>query len=93
MNLLPSEREARRAQALAQLEKTGNLVIHEPCNCGGRIRHNNGGNYHEIISLRLEDNKHYVQFDSTCELTPPAEWEEIASTRAEEIIARHADWL
>lgn len=29
------------------------VLYREPCNCGDRIRHNNGGNYHAIDRLHL----------------------------------------
>ena len=44
--------------------------LEEPCNCGNQIRHNNGGNYHEIIKLIKYKNKLYVFFTDTRELFP-----------------------
>jgi hypothetical protein len=91
MNLLPSERNNRIEQAIKDFEETGRLVISEPCNCGSHIRHNNGGNYHQIIHLARDGDKVFVAFDSTCELVPSAEWEPCEDYRA--LITDYGDWL
>ncbi len=51
------------------------IVMSEPCDCGAQIRHNNGGNYHELVSIAFENDQWYVKFDTTCELTPKPEWD------------------
>jgi hypothetical protein len=39
-----------------KMEKNTITLYAEPCDCGSRIRHNNGGNYHAIHRLHsLED--------------------------------------
>lgn len=91
MRLLPSEQEARTKAAIQEFQETSTLNICEPCDCGSHIRHNNGGNYHEIISLRRDSGQVFVMYDTTCELTPPAQWE--VCTDPETIIREYADWL
>lgn len=27
-------------------------LYQEPCDCGSQVRHNNGGNYHEVVNVR-----------------------------------------
>lgn len=91
MRLLPSVAKERVQQAIEEFEKTGNLIICEPCDCGSHIRHNNGGNYHDIIHLTRDSGRVFVKFDTTCELVAPAEWEDCENP--EQIIQDHADWL
>ena len=39
-------------KAFDDLENGNEVVVYEePCDCGDQIRHNDGGNYHEIVSL------------------------------------------
>lgn len=92
MRLLPSEQKERIEEAVEQFNSTGQLTIEEPCDCGNQVRHNNGGNYHDIIRLARDNDKTFIVEDTTSELEAPAEWEE-ASESAEEIIAKYADWL
>ena len=91
MRLLPSEQAQRATQAIIQFSETGSLVINEPCDCGSHIRHNNGGNYHDIIFLQHDGDQAFVKYETTCELTPPAEWE--TCDDPEKVIRDHADWL
>jgi len=92
MKKLPSERKESIEKAIQEYRKAGKLTICEPCNCGSHIRHNNGGNYHEVIGLSTEyGGQHFVRFGSTCELLPPAEWE--ICENPEDIIREHGDWL
>ena len=42
----------------------------EPCNCGSKTRHNNGGNYHRIIHLIEHKGRLYMLFTNTRELFP-----------------------
>ena len=87
MKLLPIEQQKRVNETLPQLiddAKNGNVVtLYEPCNCGSQVRHNNGGNYHEIVSVVKDKGKWYKKEDSTCELTEPSEWFE---TKEESVI-------
>jgi len=91
MRLLPSEKDSRAAEAIVKYQKTGRLAIYEPCNCGSHIRHNNGGNYHDEIYLRHDSGKDFVKFETTCELEPPAEWQECEDV--ESVVREYADWL
>jgi len=43
-------------------------VLREPCNCGFNIRHNNGGNYHEVLKLLEFKGKLYMLSTDTREL-------------------------
>ena len=77
MKLLPSEENARQAEIVAQIKalKEGDKVyLCEPCDCGSHIRHNNGGNYHDLIAIALDGGQYYRKDDTTCDLIAPAEW-------------------
>ena len=91
MRLLPSEQGEAIQDALEKFAETGSLVIHEPCDCGSHIRHNNGGNYHKIIRLCRDSDQEFVKWDTTCELTAPAMWEPCDDV--EGVIRQYADWL
>lgn len=91
MNLLPSQQKNRIEEAIKNFDTNGKLVIYEPCNCGSHVRHNNGGNYHAIITLQQDDGKIFAKFDSTSELEPPVEWEEVTDYQG--IIKQYADWF
>ncbi|MHC4195647.1 MAG: hypothetical protein ACYSQZ_06855 [Planctomycetota bacterium] len=90
-HLLPSEQKERLYKAIDEFVETGELAIYEPCDCGSHVRHHNGGNYHQEIFLRRDSGKCFVKYDTSCELMPPAEWEECGSPV--DVIRRHADWL
>ena len=91
MNLLPSEQKKAVEEAIKQYNEKGVLSIFEPCNCGSHIQHNNGGNYHDEIYLRCDEGQHFVKYDTTCELSEPAEWEPCEDPHA--VIQENADWL
>jgi len=91
MRLLPSEKEVMIKNAIATLEKYGELCIDEPCDCGSHVRHNNGGNYHTYITLRKDSGKTYVKYETSSELESPAEWGECDDPHL--IIRSNADWL
>lgn len=91
MRLLPTEQATAVETAISEFEQSGELIIREPCDCGDWVKHNNGGNYHQIISLRRDGNKVYSKFDTTCELTPESEWQEEMDWQA--VIRDNADWL
>jgi len=93
MNKLPSEQREAIEKAKAKFAETGRLTIGEPCDCGSHIRHNNGGNYHQIIHLASDGDGYFVKYDTTCELTPAPEWDEITQDKANKIIEDYADWL
>jgi hypothetical protein len=90
---LPSEQAANLAVALGKFRAGEWLEIRQPCDCGSHIRHNNGGNYHQIITLAHDIDGIYIKYDSTCELLPEAEWQKISEDGAEQVITAHADWL
>ena len=52
------------------------LVLSEPCDCGDRIMHNNGGNYHDFVEFLVIDGKYFLREGDTCEHTRPGDWEE-----------------
>lgn len=91
MYLLPTQKKEKLDEAIKEFENNGRLEIHEPCTCGARVQHNNGGNYHDEIYLQADGDQVFVKYDTTCELTPPAEWE--ICDDWEKVIADHADWL
>ena len=79
MKLLPSEtrrREMEIRELVSSLEEGDRIHLSEPCDCGSHIRHNNGGNYHDEITIAIDSGKFYIKNDSTCELNEPAEWVE-----------------
>lgn len=93
MYLLSSEKKAKASEAKDNLFlRHQTIQICEPCNCGGQIRHNNGGNYHEIITLQRDDGRYFVKMDSTSEFWVP-EWKEISKEEAGKIIDENSDWL
>lgn len=91
MRLLPSEQAAAMKKAIEKFNSTGQLTIEEPCDCGNQVRHNNGGNYHDIIRLARDKGQTLIMEDTTSELEPPAEWEECNDPEA--VISKLADWL
>jgi|GEM_PF-4114873 hypothetical protein len=97
MKNLPNERKANEFAALDKFIEEGELTICEPCNCGSQIRHNNGGNYHQIVTLKKEGEHVFVQFSSTCELIDEEEWQQVDKmwppTNVAEIIHECGDWL
>jgi len=93
MRLLPSERKQKEGAAIKKFLQEKKLNIYEPCNCGNMIQHNNGGNYHEIITLIIDEGRYFVAYDTTFELDSPAEWEEINEEKALDIIKANSDWL
>lgn len=93
MRNLPSQREKLVELAKKKLEITKELGIYEPCNCGNRVQHNNGGNYHQEIYLAIDKGRYFVKYETTCELVAPAEWSETTKEKAMEIIEQHGDWL
>lgn len=91
--LLPSEQEKAIKKAKKRLYEKNYLYIEEPCNCGSHIQHNNGGNYHQIYEIKIDQNRYFVKDDCTSELEPPALWEETTKEKAEQLIFSCSDWL
>ena len=54
------------------------IKLSEPCDCGDHIRHNNGGNYHQIIDLESESGAFYKRSYDTADFKDIPEWEEIS---------------
>lgn len=92
LHKLPSEHQEAVQKAIKKLEENCYLEIHEPCNCGSHIRHNNGGNYHQIYEIRKDANDYYVKDDCTSELEPPAVWESRTKEEVYQLIQDCADW-
>ena len=90
MRNLPSEQNENVEIAKETFRREGRLEIDEPCDCGGQIRHNNGGNYHEEISLVKDSGQVFVKYGSTSEYDE-SEWEICEDW--ESVIEEHADWL
>lgn len=63
-------------QLLQELKITGCLIMEEPCNCGNVILHHDGGNYHDFVSYKYDNEKFFVKYDTTC-ILESAEWLEI----------------
>jgi len=94
MKDLPSVQEQNFEEAKNILEKNGEITLYEPCDCGSRILHNNGGNYHQIVSFSIDEGRYFVKEDSTCELTPPpAEWEELDEKHFFTFLKDCVDWM
>jgi hypothetical protein len=63
---------------LARLRAGQTVRFDEPCDCGARTMHHNGGNYHRFVEARMRGKTFELRFGDTCELTPPAELERYA---------------
>lgn len=77
MKLLPSELRARIEEIrkeIRNLKEGERLCYEEPCNCGNNIRHNSGGNYHDIVTIALDGGDYWRLDDSTGGLNEAAEW-------------------
>jgi len=96
MRLLPSEKEKAINETIIKLNEMTNgdiISMYEPCDCGSHIQHNDGGNYHDIVKITKDSDKLFSKEDTTCELTPAAEWCEITQEKAIELIKECGDWL
>jgi sarcosine oxidase delta subunit len=94
MRLLPSEIQAQLETALScffNLPENSSLILSEPCNCGHYIRHNNGGNYHEIIYLTRDCGRWFVKYDSTSQFMSDPQWEEVAEEEALKVIENRVE--
>lgn len=92
-NKLPSEQQEAVKTAIEKLEKTGELSIVEPCDCGSYIKHNNGGNYHDWYDIKIDEGMYFVKEGNTCELNPPYTWESSTKEKVYQLIQDCADWL
>jgi hypothetical protein len=95
MRNLPSKQKVLIEEAIqgwAELPEGEIFYLEEPCNCGSQIRHNNGGNYHEVIEFCKDSGRIFAKHGSTYE-NDQAEWEECTHGDVISAIASHGDWL
>ncbi len=76
MRLLPTQQTDAQLAALRKFLEAGKLTLAEPCNCGGQVRHNNGGNYHDWNEFKADGGKWFVRLGSTSDYDD-AEWQEV----------------
>ena len=62
------------------------IRLMEPCNCGGMVLHNNGGNYHKLLAVMNENDIWYSRNYSTCELIEKPEWEKETETTVRQLL-------
>lgn len=93
MKLLPSEKRIKVEEAKKDFVVKSKIEIHEPCNCGDHIRHNDGGNYHESVFMQIDEGRYFRKIESSCKLISEAEWEEISKEEAISTIDERGDWL
>jgi len=89
-NLRREYLEKMKDEYFSSLKREGRIDLFETCNCAGRILHNNGGNYHEIVCITYDnmDNKFYIKYTSTCELVAEPDWEEATEEEIKENLER-----
>lgn len=90
MRKLPFDQRRDAREAIEYFKRFGVLQIHEPCDCGNQSRHQDGGNYHDIIYLKKDGDTVYIKNETTCILTPPEEWR--ACFDWEHEVVTHSDW-
>jgi hypothetical protein len=90
MRLLPSEQRQAQLDALRLFVESGYIACRQPCDCGSQIRHNNGGNYHEIVKFRIDGGMFWRSKTFTGDYAPADDWHKIALGDAIEEIADHA---
>jgi len=93
LNMLPSEQQKAVKAAIEELEKEKEFYIEEPCDCGSHIRHNNGGNYHDWIEIKIDEGLYFLKEGCTSELEPPYTWELSTKEKVYSLIQDCADWL
>lgn len=95
-------------KVISIINNGGSVIMEEPCNCEGRIAHNNGGNYHQIwkicrdmfdggisqIAIKEKPENYWAKYDDTCEMTTE-EWREISLQQVKEDIqyATENQWI
>ncbi len=87
MKLLPSKQTTAQVTALRYLLDFAELTLREPCNCGSQPRHNNGGNYHEVISFKLDAGQVFRTETFTGDYGPPDDWKPVTFSAAVDEIA------
>lgn len=50
------------------LHQNNKVKISEKCDCGMKILHNDGGNYHQQLKLKREEGRYWYKNDTTCKL-------------------------
>jgi hypothetical protein len=88
--ILPSAQTTAQLKALRQLAESGKVELAEPCDCGGMVRHNNGGNYHQKLLVRMDGGKCWMAWDSSSEYAPAPGWKEVPFGEAIDKIAECA---
>lgn len=88
MKLLPTEQTKAQQSALRAFLENGRLTLSEPCDCGSQIRHNNGGNYHQTVDLRMDAGRVFRSRTTTSDYDSGGDWREVTFTEAVEEIAR-----
>lgn len=59
---------------MLNLEVGDRITYEEPCDCGSWVKHNNGGNYHEVIAIeRYGKDEYRVIYTDTREVFPGEE--------------------
>jgi hypothetical protein len=92
MNLLPSQQSETQRKALLLFLEQGRIRLQEPCDCGSTVRHNNGGNYHAVVDIRMDGGKVWRTETFTGDYGSPDDWREVAWAEAlEEIASRAAE--
>jgi hypothetical protein len=90
---MKESKQIKIQEAEREFFETSHLKIYEPCDCGSKILHNNGGNYHEIAFFLKEEDKYWFKLETTCELEPEAGWQEVEKKDITNLIKYYADWL
>lgn len=89
MRLLPREQKEALARIPSLIEEcVGGKIIEltEPCDCGSHIRHNNGGNYHEIRQIAHDEGVFYVRDRTTYEDSEWGHWCESTVAQVEDLL-------
>jgi len=87
MLLLPSQQTSAQKTALALFLENEAIYFYEPCDCGGQVRHNNGGNYHQELYFRMDAGKCWRCESSTSDYAPEKDWSEVTFSAAIDEIA------
>lgn len=90
MLLLPTEQTVAQQKPLFYFATARKVEVCEPCDCGSQIRHNNGGDYHTVISFRMDAGKCWRPETHTGDYGPPDDWQEIGFGAATDEMAVRA---
>ena len=93
MHYLPEQQGRILRRAMTELLTGGSTDIQQPCNCGGQVRHNNGGNYHSIIEARVAEDGQILWRDGSTSDYDDSDWERIELAKLYDILReRIASW-